>query len=273
MKMKGYSCDLPDECASSRLEDVDASFKDLTQVCGRIKNKKSAWAMDFLKKAAEGTIPVLYRTHNKRLGHRKELRGRKGRYPKKAAAIVLKVLKSAIANGTVKGLGDEFIVIHASANKKHVYPRLAPKGRQSRSFLETARIEVVLRPASSVPKGVEVRAPKKPDAKPEAKPEAKAKPAPKAEKPEMPAPKAEPAKKEPEKKSAPKPEEKPAAKKDAPKPEDKKAERKEPPSDALKNEGVREKQHKHAGENAAHNDHPKMEHDHGQAKKTEVKKE
>jgi len=257
MTMKGYSCDFSEkEYASARIEDVNASYKDLSEVCGVIRNKKAVWAVDFLTKAAAGEIPVFFRRHNKRLGHKKELGGKKGRYPKKSAAIVLKLVKSAIANAEVKGIGSGFVIIHATANKKHVYPRLAPKGRQARSFLETSRVEVVLKPTSTVPEGVEVRAPKTPDKKPAEKPKAA------------------------EKKEAPKKEEKPAAKTEAPKPAEKKPEpkkeapkeEKKPPSDTLKKEGVKEKQHKHAEENAAAHEHPKMEHDHGQAKKTEVKK-
>ena len=72
--MKGYSIEFdPKSCASARLEGVDASYKDLSEVCGRIRRKNSAWALTFLEKAAAMEIPVLYRTHNTKLGHRREL--------------------------------------------------------------------------------------------------------------------------------------------------------------------------------------------------------
>jgi large subunit ribosomal protein L22 len=161
--MKGYSSVIPENCARARVEGVNASYKDLTEVCGRIRKKKTDWALGFLEKAAEGEIPILYRRHNKNLGHRRELGGRKGRYPKKAAGVVLKALRSAIANGKILGLGDTYEIIAAAANKKHVYPRMAPKGRQARSFLETSRVEIVLK-GSEVPKGVTVTPPKKKEA-------------------------------------------------------------------------------------------------------------
>lgn len=203
MHMKGYSHDIPDNCATARIEGVNASYKDLAEVCGRIKNKKSAWAIEFLEKASKGELPVLFRKRNKRLGHRKELRGRKGRYPKKAAGVVLKVLKSAIANGKVKGLGDEYKVLFASANKKDIYPRLASKGRWARSFLETSRVEIILQ-GSEVPAGVEVTPPKKPEKKAEAKKEKpkEAKKEKKAEPKKAPEKKAEPKKEEPKKDKA-----------------------------------------------------------------------
>lgn len=162
--MKGYS-NMPENtenCASARLEGVNASYKDLAEVCGRIRNKKSDWALTFLTAASEMEIPVLFRRHNKKLGHRHELGGRKGRYPWKAAKIVLKTLQSAIANGKTMGLGEVYTIVAASANKKDIFPRMAPKGRTARSYLVTSRVEIILK-GSEVPKGVSVTAPKKPD--------------------------------------------------------------------------------------------------------------
>ncbi len=165
--MKGYSLEFDTkECASARLEGVDASYKDLSEVCGRIRRKNSVWALTFLEKAAAAEIPILYRTHNTKLGHRRELGGKQGRYPKKAAGIVLKVLESAIANGMAKGLGEVYTIRTSTANKKFSYPRMAPKGRTARSYYELSRIEIVLKPSATAPKA-------KPEAKKDAKPEPK----------------------------------------------------------------------------------------------------
>jgi len=174
MIMKGYSTDFEREnFACARMEDTNISFKDLAEVCGRIRGKNADWAVGFLEKASKGEIPVLYKRHNKKIGHRRELGGQKGRYPKKAATAILKVLNSALANGRIRGLGETYEISHASANKKMGYGRVAPKGRWARSDFETARIEIVLRPLEEIPKGVEVRAPVKKEAKKEKKPEAK----------------------------------------------------------------------------------------------------
>jgi len=214
--MKGYSSDISENCASARLEGVNASYKDLAQVCGTIRSKKTEWALAFLEKAAEGKAAVRYKTHNTRIGHRRELGGKKGRYPQKAAKIVLKVLRSAIANGKTKGLGETYTIRVATANKKDIYPRLASKGRWARSFLETSRVEIILQ-GEEIPKGVTVTPPKKPE-KPEEKPKK-------------------------EEKKAEKKEEKKAEAKEKPK-EEKEAEKKEekeerPPPKILKKEGQR----------------------------------
>lgn len=75
-QMKGYSSEVPDNCARARVEGVNASYKDLSEVCGVIRNKKTDWAVSFLEKASEGTVPVRFRRHNRNLGHRRELGGR-----------------------------------------------------------------------------------------------------------------------------------------------------------------------------------------------------
>lgn len=131
--------------ANARVEGVDASFKDLVEVCRNIRRKKAADALSFLEKAADGKAAVLYKSNNKHLGHRKELGGKKGRYPKKAAKIVLAVMKNALNNAAQKGLVQEnLFVAHACANKKFNYPRLQPKGRRTRHDYATARVEIVL---------------------------------------------------------------------------------------------------------------------------------
>jgi len=243
MIMKGYTSDIKDECARARTEGVNASYRDLTQVCSSIRGRKAASAVAFLEKAALGEVAVLYRSHNKKLGHRRELGGRKGRYPEKAAGFVLKTLQSAIANAKVNGLGDELTVAVASANMKEIYPRLSSKGRRSKSNLVTSRIEIILK-GTGVPKGVGVKAPAKKTgsgAKVSGKQITPAK-----------APVA-----------APKPAEKQVVVGEPAKPP-------VPPQDALKDEGISEHEHKHEEEKEKDMEKgkkPEMPHQHGEEKK------
>ena len=159
--------------ACARLEGVDASVKDLVEVCGNIRYLGISDALALLEKAAEGKFPIRYRSNNKRLGHRRELGGKKGRYPKKSVRIVLGVLKSALANAQQKGLSEELIVTHACANKVAKHMRYSPKGRRNVSALVTARVEIILKEKEGAK-----RPPKK--AKKEEKPAAKAEAPPKA---------------------------------------------------------------------------------------------
>ncbi len=130
------------QTAKAQQYNIDASYKDLCAVCDNIRDMPAQEGVDYLNAVLEG-FPVQYRRWNRHLGHRKELNGRKGRYPVKAAKFVLGVLNNAIANATGKGL-DNLVIIHSAANKQTVYPRLQSKGRQMRANYETARVEIIL---------------------------------------------------------------------------------------------------------------------------------
>ncbi|RME79452.1 MAG: 50S ribosomal protein L22 [Methanobacteriota archaeon] len=158
----------------ARIEEVNASFKDLGAVCDNIRYKKVEQALELLEKAAKGELPIRYRKHNKKLAHRRELQGQKGRYPRKAAAIVLAVLRNAVANATQQGANEfDLVVKHACANKKRTYYRVQPKGRRGRHDYELARVELVVmqrRPEEkkkeAKPKPTKTAKPTKEEAKP-----------------------------------------------------------------------------------------------------------
>jgi len=145
----GYSMQLPEKDAAkfakAQLYDVDASFKDLGMVCANIRGKSVEKAEELLEKAARKEMPIHYTKHNKKLGHRGEIGGKKGRYPVKSVKLVQQVLKNAVANANTRGLLGDLKVVHASANKQDIYPRIAPRGRWRRNNYETARIEIVVR--------------------------------------------------------------------------------------------------------------------------------
>ncbi|MEM3364104.1 MAG: 50S ribosomal protein L22 [Candidatus Micrarchaeia archaeon] len=124
---------------------LDASYKDLCEVCKSIKHLPVSKAMELLSKAEKMEMPIIYTSHNKKLGHRHELGGKKGRYPVKAVKIVKKVLQNAINNAKVCQLEEGSLsIVHAAANKQSIYPRLSPKGRRMRMNYETARVEIVV---------------------------------------------------------------------------------------------------------------------------------
>ena len=154
--------------------DVEASFKDLSQVCASIKGKSVGDAKALLEKACEGEAAIPYRKFSRKLGHRRELGGKKGRYPKKASRAVLKVLENAKANASFKGLGEPLFVAHACANKMRVFPRLQSKGRRVRHDYETSKVEIILLEAPGA-KPAEKKEAEKQEKKHEKKEEKKAK--------------------------------------------------------------------------------------------------
>jgi large subunit ribosomal protein L22 len=139
---------------------LNVSYKSLTQVCKNIKGLPVAKALDFLNKAEKMETAVLFSTYNKKMGHRKELGGKKGRYPVKAVGMVKKVLLNAINNARVLQIDeDSLVVAHIAANKQHVYSRLAPKGKRMKANYVTAKLEIALK--GEVKKIAEVSLPEK----------------------------------------------------------------------------------------------------------------
>jgi len=140
--------------ASAR--DINASFKDLCNVCDAVRYKPVPSALRTLDSVINGGMPIEFRRHNRYMGSRHELGGKKGRYPKKCAEIVRKVIVNASANAKNKGEDAEYLVIvHASANKTYEVPRAPSKGVRSvggnygygsvrRSNLEYAKVEIGL---------------------------------------------------------------------------------------------------------------------------------
>ena len=137
--------------------DLNASFKDLCAVCDAIRYRSVAEAMKILDSTASGAMPIKYNRWNRYMGSRHELGGKTGRYPKKCANIVRKVLANAYANAKNKGDEPELMhVVHACANKTLTAPRSPPKGARAvtvggygytsmrKSNLEFSKVEIGL---------------------------------------------------------------------------------------------------------------------------------
>ncbi len=156
--MLRYSINISKEdIALAQGKDIDASYKDLTQVCSEIRYMKVGDAVALLERVENMEAAVPFTRFNKRLGSRHELGGKKGAYPVKAASETMKVLVNAIANAANKGMDIEALyVVHASANKTHIERRRPSKGSLSwgrgmygmsartASDIEYAKIEIGL---------------------------------------------------------------------------------------------------------------------------------
>ncbi len=129
--------------ARARLTGVNASYKDLCNVCSNVRGWNADDALEFLELAAVKEKAILFTRHNHGKGHRRELGGKKGGWPVKSVKFVLEVLKNASANAAKLGLGQTRIA-HIIANKQDTFPRMSPKGRRIRHNYETAFIEIVL---------------------------------------------------------------------------------------------------------------------------------
>ncbi|MGC8479476.1 MAG: 50S ribosomal protein L22 [Candidatus Micrarchaeia archaeon] len=146
-----------DSIAYAYKEDINASYKDLGAVCDAVRYLKASSAVALTEKLSRMEMPIPFRRHNKHMGARHELHGRKGKYPVKAAKEVRLVLLNAIANANNKALsGEDLIVLHASANKTQIIRRQPSKGSLAwgrgmygrsalmHSDIEYAKIEIIL---------------------------------------------------------------------------------------------------------------------------------
>ncbi len=153
-----YSFNLKkDNFVLAQMHEINASYKDMGAVCDAVRYLKANDALVVVDKLISMERAIPFRRHNKRMGSRHELGGKKGAYPIKAAKQVRKVIVNAIANANNKGFdGEEMYIIHACANKTHIERRQPSQGslgwgrgmygRSSmvHSDLEYAKVEIGL---------------------------------------------------------------------------------------------------------------------------------
>ncbi|MBI4360638.1 50S ribosomal protein L22 [Candidatus Micrarchaeota archaeon] len=136
--------------------DWDASYKDLTQVCRAIRGLPVKKAFHVMQDAINQTRAIQYVRFAKGAGHRSNLGGKQGRYPKKECRLMTKLLRNAVNNAVQNGLDESSLVVkHASANKQNVFRRyrqfwvsgtvLGYGKHATWANYVTARAEIVLR--------------------------------------------------------------------------------------------------------------------------------
>lgn len=160
--------------------DWDASYKDLTQVCRAIRGLPVSKAFKVMQAAIDETRAIPYVSFAKGAGHRSNIGGQRGRYPKKECRLMTKLLKNAVNNAVQNGLNESTLYVqHASANKQNEFRRYRPfwvsgtvlgYGKHATwANYVTARAEIVLRGKSSGDEEKTTK-PRKAEKKPEEKP-------------------------------------------------------------------------------------------------------
>ena len=138
----------PDRTAIASGRDLRVSHKAAREICHYVKGMKLDKAKDVLQEVVALKRPVPYRRHNKKVAHRKGVQGfDAGRYPKKAAAAILKVLDQVEANAEFKGLySDRLKIIHIASHKGRVIRNYIPRafGRSSPYFNYLTHVEVAV---------------------------------------------------------------------------------------------------------------------------------
>ncbi|MCC7553474.1 MAG: 50S ribosomal protein L22 [Methanobacteriaceae archaeon] len=137
--------------ARAMAKSLKISPKHCVEICNAIRGMKVSAAKDYLDDVIEMKKAVPFKRHNKKVGHKKGLKGwPSGRYPVKAAIQILKVLENAEANAEYKGLDNEKLVIeHISSHRSVVIKGVIPRafGRVTPFNTPTTHIQIVLEEA------------------------------------------------------------------------------------------------------------------------------
>ena len=144
--MKGYTATAdPDTSAKAIGKEMPISPKFTREICGMVRGMKVNKAISTLEGVIALETPVPLKRYNKRVSHKQGVGP--GRYPKKAAAAVLGVIKSAVANAEYKGLNtDDMVIRTISASRGRVTPGHMARahGRATEWNQDTVNLEVII---------------------------------------------------------------------------------------------------------------------------------
>ena len=144
--MKGYTATAdPDTSAKAIGKEMPISPKFTREICGMVRGMKVNKAIDTLEGVIALEVPVPLKRYNKRVSHKQGVGP--GRYPKKAAAAVLGVIKSAVANAEYKGLNtDDMVIRTITASRGRVTPGHMARahGRATEWTQDTVNLEVII---------------------------------------------------------------------------------------------------------------------------------
>jgi len=125
----------PDRTAIASAREADISPKAAREICNHIKGMFLDKAKEYLEDVILMKRSIPYKRHKKHVAHRKDLaKWPAGRYPVKAAKMILRVLENAENNAEFKGLDVERMkIIHACSQKGMIVKRFFPRAQGSSS--------------------------------------------------------------------------------------------------------------------------------------------
>jgi large subunit ribosomal protein L22 len=110
-----------------------------------LRGRKVSMAIKMLEEVIDAKRPVPFARYNTGVAHKPGVGP--GRYPKKSAEAILKVIESAKHNAEYKGLDSENMKVKViTANLGRVIPGYMPRayGRSTQWNQQTVNIEVIL---------------------------------------------------------------------------------------------------------------------------------
>ena len=116
------------------------STKSAIMVCAYLRKRKVSAARRILTAVIAKKEAIPFTRFTNGVGHRVGIPAA-GRYPIKACDAILKLIESAVANATDKGMTGELVIVELRANKANSPMR---QGRQSRREAKRTHVHVVL---------------------------------------------------------------------------------------------------------------------------------
>ena len=124
------------------------SPKHAREICRELKGKYLETAQEYLEQVIVLERSIPFRRHRRKVAHRSDLtKWPAGRYPKKAATEILKVLENLEQNSSFKGLEvSRLRITHMAAQRGRKIRGFTPRahGRSSPSFKTLTHVEVVV---------------------------------------------------------------------------------------------------------------------------------
>ena len=146
MMIMGYTMQVkPENTSKACGYELSVSPKHCREVCKMLVGMKVEDAKTYLRGVAELKIPVPYTRFKYFLSPKPKVGP--GRYPKKAALAILKVIESAQSNAEYKGLeADNMKVKLAAAHRGRIEKSFMPRaqGRSTPWNEQTTNIEIIL---------------------------------------------------------------------------------------------------------------------------------
>lgn len=147
-----YSVKVDEERSAKAMQwNAPISYRKVVELARVIRGMKVEEARRFLENIVEKKQPVPTRRYSGKQAHHRGLAERfkwpSGRYPVKAAKILLKVLDNAVNNAEVKGLDTSKLVIrHIGVHKGLELKRWMPRafGRATPKIRHRTHIELIV---------------------------------------------------------------------------------------------------------------------------------
>ena len=127
-------------------KELPISPRHSVEICRSIKGMTIEEAIAFLEDVIDQRKAVPFRRYVGGVPHRKGKGMAAGRYPKKAAKAILRIVEQARNNAEFKEISGSLKIIHAAAHRGRPWQSWQPRahGRSSPKIRETVNVEIIV---------------------------------------------------------------------------------------------------------------------------------